>query len=242
MAEKMLVVAAHLGDFVWRCGGTIAKYIEEGHDVTVLVISSGIRGEANDYWKCPGANTEDGIRQRMSEAVNAAKALGVTDFRFWDYPDYPLPIDQEFLEKLAHLIREIRPDFVVTHDVHDAYNPDHDAVREAVRKAYAIAFGAGFRDGLPVIARRMTIYGFEPHNTEISGFKPGIYIDITAQIEKKQEAMRAFASQPHMFLAYMCKAQVRGSEASARCGCAGCKYAEAFSLGGPIGASGRFVW
>lgn len=88
----------------------------------------------------------------------------------------------------------------------------------------------------------MTIFGFEPHNTELCGFKPGIYVDITAQIEKKQAAMRVFQSQPSMYHAYMRKAEIRGSEAAARCGCKGCRYAEAFTLGGPIGASGRFVW
>ncbi|PWM21249.1 MAG: PIG-L domain-containing protein, partial [Oscillospiraceae bacterium] len=37
MAEKMMVVAAHMGDFVWRCGGSIAKYAQEGNEVLVLV-------------------------------------------------------------------------------------------------------------------------------------------------------------------------------------------------------------
>ena len=242
MGQRMMVIAAHMGDFVWRCGGSIAKYTEEGNEVLVLVLSSGIRGEANDYWAKEGANMEAGISERLSEGKRAAGALGVKNFEFWNLPDYPMPIGTELIEKLAHKMREFRPDFVVTHDVYDAYNPDHDAVREAVRKAYAAAFGAGFQDGLQVLPRRMTIFGFEPHNTELCGFKPGIYVDITAQIEKKQAAMRVFQSQPSMYHAYMRKAEIRGSEAAARCGCKGCRYAEAFTLGGPIGASGRFVW
>lgn len=242
MAQRMMVVAAHMGDFVWRCGGSIAKYVQEGNEVLVLVLSSGIRGEANDYWKQPGSNVEDGKKQRLSEGTQAAAALGVKNFQFWDLPDYPMPIDIGVVERLAHLIREFRPDFIVTHDTYDAYNPDHDAVRSAVRQAYATAFGAGFQDGLKVVPRRMTIFGFEPHNTELCGFRPGIYIDITEQIEMKQSAMRAFSSQPAMFKAYMRKAEIRGAEASARCGCTGCKYAEAFSLGGPVGATGRFVF
>lgn len=242
MAEKMMVVAAHMGDFVWRCGGSIAKYAQEGNEVLVLVLSSGIRGEANDYWKQPGANREDGIAQRLAEGRKAAQILGASDFRFWDLPDYPMPSGVEIVEKLAHQIREFRPDFVVTHDLHDAYNPDHDTVRQLVRQAYATAFGAGFQDGLPVAPRRMTLFGFEPHNTELCGFCPGLYVDITEHIETKQAAMRVFSSQPAMFAAYMRKAEIRGSEAAARCGRTGCQYAEAFSLGGPIGFTGRFVW
>lgn len=159
MGQRMMVIAAHMGDFVWRCGGSIAKYTEEGNEVLVLVLSSGIRGEANDYWAKEGANMEAGISERLSEGKRAAGELGVKNFEFWDLPDYPMPIGTELIEKLAHKMREFRPDFVVTHDVYDAYNPDHDAVREAVRKAYAAAFGAGFQDGLQVLPRRMTILG-----------------------------------------------------------------------------------
>lgn len=242
MAHRMLVVAAHMGDFVWRCGGSIAKYIQDGSEVQVLVLSSGIRGEANDYWKQPGASREQGIARRLSEGKMAAAALGVKHFAFWNLPDYPMPLGVDVVERLSHLLREFRPDFVVTHDSYDAYNPDHDGARQAVRQAYATAFGAGFQDGLQVIPRRMTIFGFEPHNTELCGFKPGMYIDITEQIEAKQAAMKAFSTQPAMYADYMRKAEIRGAEAAGRCGCTNCKYAEAFSLGGPIGSTGRFVW
>lgn len=47
--EKMLVVAAHIGDYLWRCGGSIAKYVAEGTEVKVIILSDGLRGEANDY-------------------------------------------------------------------------------------------------------------------------------------------------------------------------------------------------
>ena len=49
--KKMLVVSAHAADYVWRSGGTIAKYVEEGADVTVVVLSFGVRGESNGLWK-----------------------------------------------------------------------------------------------------------------------------------------------------------------------------------------------
>jgi LmbE family N-acetylglucosaminyl deacetylase len=38
--KSMLVVSAHAADYVWRSGGTIAKYIAEGADVHVVVLSS----------------------------------------------------------------------------------------------------------------------------------------------------------------------------------------------------------
>ena len=43
--KKVLVVSAHAADYVWRAGGTIAKYIKHGAEVHVVVLSFGIRGE-----------------------------------------------------------------------------------------------------------------------------------------------------------------------------------------------------
>ena len=46
--KKMLVVSAHAADYVWRAGGTIAKYIKHGAEVHLVVLSFGDRGESND--------------------------------------------------------------------------------------------------------------------------------------------------------------------------------------------------
>lgn len=242
MAEKMLVVAAHIGDFLWRCGGSIAKYIEEGSTVKVIVISDGLRGEANDYWKREGANEEEALRVRRGEAMQAAKMLGLTDIEFWGLQDYPMELGCAEVEKLAHLFREFRPTFIVTHDAFDAFNPDHNLVSAAVRQAYAVASGAGFRDGLPVSPRQTPIFGFEPHMTEICNFSPAVYVDVSDVFEKKRDAMKVFASQTHMYAAYVRKAEIRASEAQNRGGRKGCKYAEAFSTFQPAAATGRFVW
>ena len=53
--KKVLVVSAHAADYVWRAGGTIAKYIKHGAEVHVVVLSFGVRGESNDLWKQEGA-------------------------------------------------------------------------------------------------------------------------------------------------------------------------------------------
>lgn len=242
MSEKMLVVAAHIGDFLWRCGGSIAKYIADGSQVKVIILSDGLRGEANDYWKREGANEEEALRVRRREANQAAKMLGVTDLEFWGLLDYPMELGRGEIERLAHIYREFRPSFIVTHDAYDAFNPDHNLVSAVVRQAYAVASGAGFRDGLPVSSRQTPIFGFEPHMTEISNFHPDVYVDISDVFEKKRAAMRVFASQTHMYAAYVRKAETRAAEAQNRGGRQGCKYAEAFSAFQPIAATGRFIW
>lgn len=242
--QKMLVVAAHVGDFVWRSGGAIAKYAAEGHEVYLIVLSYGLRGESNGYWKQPGGDLEECRRIRIQEGQKAAALLGVTHAEFWDFEDYPLAMDRSRVERLAMKFREIRPDFIITHDKEsDVFNPDHDLTSESVRMAYTIASGAGADcGGLPVSPRQTPMFGFEPHMTEICNFKPGIYLDITDVFDKKLQAMEACGTQKNMVPHYIRKAEIRASECANRGGVAGCKYAEAFTIWNPICSYDHFVW
>ena len=42
---RVLAIAAHPDDVEIGCGGTLIKYAERGHDVFLLVITKGERGE-----------------------------------------------------------------------------------------------------------------------------------------------------------------------------------------------------
>lgn len=242
MKERMMVIAAHVGDFVWRSGGVIARYIQEGHDVKVLVLSYGLRGEAQDYWKREGANTEEGLKIRRSEGEKAAKALGVTDIEFLGWSDYPMEIDRTRNEILAHKIREFRPTFIITHDRYDAFNADHNMVSAAVVSACATASGSGFIDGLKCVQRRTPIFGYEPHATEECNFHPMLYVDITSSFETKLKAMNVYELQQFMIASYITKAQIRAAEANTLADRNDYKYAEAFTIFNPIASHGKFVY
>lgn len=239
---RILVVAAHMGDFVWRCGGTIAKYAARGSEIRVIILSDGLRGEANAYWKQEGANEPEGHALREAEGHRAAEILGVQDFKLWGLSDYPMPIEASHIEKLAHVIRQFRPAVILTHSDYDAFNPDHNDVHMLVRRACVTASAAGWRDGNPVSPRQTPIFGFEPHMTEISRYFPDIYVDISGTFDVKLKAMQVFSSQPAMLAGYVRKAEMRGSEAKSRGSRKGCKYAEVFKAFQPIAAIGDLVW
>lgn len=231
MDTKILVVAAHIGDFVWRSGGTIAKYCKAGAQVRLVVLSYGLRGETNAYWKQPGANLEEGKAIRRSEGLRAAELLGIQDTVLCDYEDYPIQWDLERRERLAKEIRAFGPDLILTHDRRrDLYNADHALIGEEMLVVASMASAAGAAlDGLPPV-KRPVIYGFEPHVAEISDFSPDCYVDITGVIETKKSAMAVYDTQKHMYEAYINRSLVRGQQSSKP----GCRYAEAFSLHSPI--------
>ena len=226
--KRMLVISAHPADFVWRAGGTIASYIEKGHDVKIIVLSYGIRGECNDLWKAPNQTIESVRATRDSESRAAAAILGVTDIEYWDYEDYPFVYDRDSMDRLTLAIRNYRPDIILTHDKNDALNPDHNAVSEMAFQCSVMSNSRGVQLEGTEVTKQMAIYGFEPHQTEISGFVPTMIIDITDVYDKKIEAMNCFKSQSHLIEYYKERAFMRGNHARRLSGVQTYKYAETF--------------
>jgi 4-oxalomesaconate hydratase len=224
--RRLLVIGAHAADFVWRAGGAIAVTTAAGGSARVISLSYGERGESGELWTDPGQTLENVKRIRHEEAERAATALGA-DFRCLDLGDYPLDLDRTALERLADEIREFRPDAVVTHTDRDPFNPDHAAAFFAVERARALASGAGVPSGFETIPPP-AFYLFEPHQPELCNFTPNTFVDITAVIDRKKEAMAAMASQQYLQTYYGQRAEQRGNHARRAAGNSDVKYAEAF--------------
>lgn len=226
--STMLVVSAHPADFVWRAGGTMAKYIGMGWDVHLIVLSYGIRGECNDLWKQPGQTTDSVRAIRDRESRKAAEILGIKEPEYWDYEDYPLEITRDRVDRLTRSIREIRPDIILTHDKNDVLNPDHNIVSEFTFKCSVLSNSAGVQFEGTTATKQMAIYGFEPHQTELSGYQPTMFIDITDTYEQKISAMNCFESQAHLIEYYTQRAFMRGNHARRLSGRKDIQYAESF--------------
>jgi 4-oxalomesaconate hydratase len=237
---NFLVVSAHAADFVWRGGGTIAKYVKHGANVTLVILSYGARGESNDLWKKEGQTLENVKAVRQQEIEEAAKCLGVTNYEIWDYQDYHMEISEERMDRLVRKIREVKPHHILSHGPTDAFNPDHELVSKYVFDASVLSTSSGVRLEGTTIANQAQIFGFEPHQPEISNFNPEVIIDITETFEQKQAAMNCFKAQPHLIEYYALKAKLRGNHARRCSGNNEYKYAEAFSRCFPY-VGGEFV-
>lgn len=227
--KKMLIISAHAADYVWRSGGTIAKYIKEGAEVSIVVLSFGVRGESNDLWNQPDATVESVKSIRKSETMAAAEILGVKNIEFWDMEDYPMVFTPEIEERLVLKIRETRPDIILTHDRFDIMNPDHNTVSEVTFRCSVMANSNGVKLDDTKTTKQMRIFGFEPHQTELSDYKPGSFIDITDVYEQKIAAMKCFKAQSHLIEYYTQRAFMRGNHARRLSGNNSYKYAESFA-------------
>ena len=232
----MLVVSAHAADYVWRAGGTIAKYIKNGAEVHLVVLSFGGRGESNDLWKQPGATADSVKAVRRAETQAAAEILGLRNIEFWDLQDYPIQTDEAMDERMVRKIRTVCPDIILTHDHNwkDVLNPDHNYLSQWVFRCSIMANSAGLRmEGRPS-TRQMGLFGFDPHQTELSGFVPGSFVDITGTYEQKVAAMKCFKAQSHLIQYYTDRAFLRGNHARRISGNQSYRYAECFSNFFPI--------
>jgi 4-oxalomesaconate hydratase len=208
--DALLVVSAHVGDFVWRAGGAIALYSQRGFEVHVLCLAYGERGESARYWR-QGMSLEEVKQARQREATAAAGVLGATLHTF-DAGDYPLLETPDLLDRVVRVYRTVMPSVVLTHTERDPWNRDHEAAHRLATMARVIAQAPGYDPGAEVLGSP-PVFLFEPHQTEYSGFMPDVLLDISAVWERKLGAMHCMEGQEHLWDYYTDVAKRRGVQA-----------------------------
>lgn len=224
--RKLLVVAAHSADFVWRGAGTIAVTVEDGGTATVLALSYGERGESGELWRDNPDQTVENVKRIRHEMAEEAAAYVGADFRCLDLGDYPLVITDAALDELVRAIIDQEPDVILTHTAADPFNPDHPVAYAAVERARLLATGAGVSSAF----KRITPpewYSFEPHQPELCGFYPNTFLDITPVMDKKIQAMNVMSAQSYLIDYYTELASRRGNHARRISGNKEVRFAEA---------------
>lgn len=221
----VMAIFAHPDDPEFVAGGALARWAAAGRKLIYVIITDGSKGSSD-----PTITTEALISTRQREQRDAARALGCEDVVFLPYEDAMLEPTIAVRRDLVREIRRYRPEIVVCFDptvfwVGDSYiqHPDHRASGEA---ALAAIFPAA-RDRLTF--PELLAEGLEPHNVDdiylASPANPNRWIDISATIERKLEAMLQHRSQvgDPAGLAKIFRAMAREA-GQAR----GLEYAEAF--------------
>lgn len=226
---SLLVVGAHAADFVWRAAGAVAMHTAAGWRATVVALSYGERGESGDLWKEPTQTVENVKRIRHEECARAAAEIGA-EFVPFDLGDYPLEVPSSAVERLVDVMREVRPDILVTHTPVDPFNPDHPVAFATADRARKIAMGAADVASAFATIPPPRVYVFEPHHPEQCGFRPDTFIDWTPVAERKEAAMAAMAAQSYLRDHYRQRGEQRAVQARYFGGGPETRYVEAFQL------------
>ncbi|GII29535.1 PIG-L deacetylase family protein [Planotetraspora mira] len=193
--KNVLVVTAHPDDIDFGGAGTVAKLVDAGAEVVYCLVTDGDAGGFDRKLD----NGEMAVARR-AEQMAAARCVGVEDIRFLGYRDGMVEQSLDLRRDIARVIRQVRPDIVLTSTPERNYarigpsHPDHravggatlDAVYPDARNPYA--FPELLADeGLEAwIVREVWLMGT---------MTPDRYVDVTATVDRKIEALRAHESQ-----------------------------------------------
>lgn len=122
----ILAIGGHAGDMDLTAGAVIAKYTQEGHRATFLHLTPGEKGH-------PRLTPVEYGKQKIEEARRFAEIVGA-DVRFMSYKDAELPVNDEVKYQVADIIREIKPDMIITHwkgSIHKDHSNTYDIVNDA---------------------------------------------------------------------------------------------------------------
>jgi len=152
---RLMAVHAHPDDEASKGAATTARYVAEGHEVMVVTLTGGERGDIlNPAMDTPGVH-ERIHEVRREEMVRAAEILGV-QHRWLGFVDSGLPEGdplpplpegcfalvplEEATERLVAVIREFRPHVLTTYDEHGGYpHPDHVRCHDVSMAAFDAA-------------------------------------------------------------------------------------------------------
>lgn len=206
---RILAVGAHLDDIELACGGTLAKALQSGHSVKVIILSKS------------GYTDKNGFIQRsddtaLQEGILALNTLGIWDIEIHDFPTKDIPFCSDVVNCIDLCISDYQPDVIFSHHPFDTHQA-HEGVAKAT---------------IAAARRKNTLFFFEPiapSGRSYVPFKPSLYVDIESTIETKILSLKCHKSEYNKFGAedwiegVRCRCGFRGYEI-------GKKYAEAFEI------------
>ena len=174
--QRLLLVHAHPDDESINNGATMARYVAEGRGVTLVTCTLGEEGEVLvPSLSHLAADQDDALgTHRIGELEAAMEALGVTDHRIlggvgryrdsgmaWDETGHAKPADEirddtfwradltEAATLLVEIIREVRPQVLVTYDEFGNYgHPDHIQAHRIAMYGASLAAAPSYRPDL----------------------------------------------------------------------------------------------
>lgn len=214
---KMLVIAPHPDDEMLGVGGTIIRNIAEGNEVYICIVTKG----------GPPLFPSDVVEKTRSEARTCHEAIGVKETIFLNYPSVKLEKENryEINGKILEIIQRIRPD--------EAFIPH----RGDMQLDHQIVVDASMVALRPKYTHKVKrIYAYETLSetgwnipTVQNDFIPNVYVDISAYLSQKLQAVKIYQSQlsefpnPRSIEAVEALAKYRGCSVNV-------KAAEAFML------------
>jgi LmbE family N-acetylglucosaminyl deacetylase len=190
---RILIIGAHPDDADIKAGGSAAKWREAGHEVKLVSLTNGQAG----HQSMPGPELAG---RRLAEAKAAAATIGAT-YEVLDCPDGELDDRLEYRHRLIRLIRNFRPDLILTHRSTD-YHPDHRFAGLLVQDAAYLLTVPAICPDAPHMAKSPVILYFSDAFKKPCPFEPHVVVAIDDTFDKLVGMLHCHESQFYEWLPY----------------------------------------
>jgi len=181
---KILAVGAHPDDLELSCGGALAKYAANGHNIGMAIMTDGATGS-------PTLPAGEIAAIRKEEAAASARIIGA-DFFWLGFPDGKLEYSVAVRMELNKIIRAFDPGLIITHNPED-YISDHRITSRHVVDAGLWSHVGPLIPELPPTRQSPPIAFMDTFSG--TNFIPEHYIDTTDYFETKEKMLASHKSQ-----------------------------------------------
>jgi len=207
MSKTVLIIAPHPDDESLGLGGSITKFIEQGNEVHLLIVSGHL----------PPLYKREEYELILSEAYNAFEILGIKNSTFLEIPatkikDIPV---HELNKKIADVVDILKPQYVFC-----PYPDRHIDHRIVFESAMVATRPVGSGKNIEILGAYETLSETHWNAPHIEpNFTPNWVIDISDYMENKVKALECYKSQiskypgPRSIEAVKALAQFRGTQA-----------------------------
>jgi LmbE family N-acetylglucosaminyl deacetylase len=190
---RILLLGAHPDDADIKAGGTCAKWVAHGDTVMLVSVTDGGAGHQN-------LRRPELVERRRAEALAAGAVLGL-EYRVLDLPDGQLLPTLEARNTILRLIRDFRPDLIITHRPAD-YHPDHRYVAQLVQDAAYMVTVPAICPDTRHLDHNPVIWYFSDGFKRPYPFQPDLVVDIGAEFDTLVNMADCHVSQFYEWLPF----------------------------------------
>lgn len=211
--HTILAIGAHAADMELTAGGILASQKALGDRVVLLHMTLGEAGN-------PKLPPREYAIQKKEEATKAAKELGA-EVIFGPYPDALLPNNEEAHRFVADVIRQVKPDYVITH-WKNSFHKDHANTYAIVKDAVLMSELEAVKTDHPPFRGVKGVY-YAENWEDADGYQPYLFVNISRGCEQWTKAIQAYqmvrggVASFHYFDYYTSLVHMRGAQMGQTC-------------------------
>ena len=176
MVSKMniIVLSPHADDVEIAMGGTIAKYVDEGHNITIITAilpKEDLEGNTDEFMS----------KNRRKEQEKSANILGA-NLEILDLDPYDFAFNRKYIKLFDQKIKSYKPDMIFSCWEHDTHQ-DHKNLAK-------ILFAVTRKNNISLNMYEAML----PGGINTYSFNPQYFVNISKYIDLKIKALKAYES------------------------------------------------